>query len=86
MKKIPFTVDNLDELLNLSNGYYLLLKDDMIVDLLYIVNTDDDGCKRALYNIASCCGSDELYSFEEYMYQLTTYSKYILINILEIKL
>ena len=78
LKKILFTLDNLEELLNLPNGTYLLFEDNIIDDLLCIENIYDDG-SISNYNISACCGSDEIYSFKNYMRHLSTKSKYILV-------
>ena len=78
LREILFTLDNLEELLNLHNGKYLLFKDNVIDDLLCIENIYDDG-SISNYNISACCGSDEIYSFKDYMKYLSTKSKYILV-------
>ena len=85
MRKILFSLDNLEELLSLCNGNYILFKDGIIDDLLYIQNIYDDGA-IAYYNITACCGSDEIYSFKQYIEHLSKNSTYILVPVSDIYL
>lgn len=86
MRPYQFILNVADELAMLPSGKYLLLKDGVVEDLLCINKTEEDGYYNKNHLIITCCGSNEIYSFEKYMRSLDFNSKYALIDVLDIKI